>query len=162
MADPPYPGDGAERQLLERWLDFQRGAMLRKVEGLSDADARREMVPSGLSLLGLLKHVANDEHGWFHVVFAHETEWMIDDPNDPDADFKLDAGDSVASLTALYREICARSREIVASSSLDDAAKLPESDKTLRWIMIHMIEETARHAGHADIIREMIDGATGL
>jgi uncharacterized damage-inducible protein DinB len=163
MPEPEYPsGSAGERELLERWLDFERDAVLRKIEGASDRDARAAAVPSGVSLLGILKHLANTEQGWFHVVFANEAPFMIDDPSDPDADWRVGPDETAETLAALYRTMCARSREIVDSASLDDVATYPGKDMTLRWIVVHMIEETARHAGHADVIREILDGATGL
>jgi hypothetical protein len=87
--------------------------------------------------------------------------WAKDEP-DPDIDFRISATDTIESISALYQQEISRSREIVAGASLDDLGKNEErGPRSLRWIMVHMIEETARHAGHADILRELTDGAIG-
>jgi len=158
--DPPRHAD--ERDTLAGFLDLQRGVMLRKVADLDDASLRRSMTPSGLTLLGMLKHLAYVERWWFRAVFAGEDVRFPWTDDDPDADWRADPAESVDSIAALYREECARAREIVAAASFDDACTTPKGDSiTLRWIVAHMIEETARHLGHADIMREAIDGATG-
>lgn len=159
-ADPPR--QAGERETLAGFLDLQRGVMLRKVADLDDESLRRSMTPSGLTLLGMLKHLAYVERWWFRAVFAGEDVTFPWTDDDPDADWRAESGESVDSIAALYREECARAREIVAAASFDDACISPKGDSiTLRWIVTHMIEETARHLGHADIMREAIDGATG-
>ena len=104
------------------------------------------------------------ERGWFPIYFAGgpaRYPWAEDEP-DQDIDFRVSTTDTIESVSALYREEIARSREIVAGASLDDLSKEQNrGPRTLRWIMVHMIEETARHAGHADILRELTDGAIG-
>jgi hypothetical protein len=122
------------------------------------------IVPSGVCLLGLVKHLTADEHGWFVVNFAATGEpHMFESPDDPDADFHVTDEETTDEIVQGYLRACARSREIYdAASSLDATFEHPRrGTMSLRWIMNHMIEETARHAGHADIIRELIDGATG-
>jgi uncharacterized damage-inducible protein DinB len=162
--DPPEAAP--ERDLLPAFLDYHRATLLWKVDGLSEPDLRRPLTPSGLTLLGLVKHLAYVERWWFQAVFAGED---IDFPwtdADPDADWRAGPDESPAAIFDLYRAEVARSREIVAAASLDDRARRPRTeppggDQTLRWIMAHMIEETARHNGHADLMHEAIDGATG-
>ena len=158
--DPPRQAD--ERDTLAASLDLQRGVMLRKVADLDDERLRRPMTPSGLTLLGMLKHLAYVERWWFRAVFASEDVSFPWTEDDPDADWRAEPDESVDSIAALYREECARAREIVAAASLDDTCTTTQGDSiTLRWIVTHMIEETARHLGHADIMREAIDGSKG-
>lgn len=158
--DPPRQAD--ERDTLAAFLDLQRGVMLRKVADLDDERLRRPMTPSGLTLLGMLKHLAYVERWWFRAVFASEDVSFPWTEDDPDADWRAEPDESVDSIAALYREECARAREIVAAASLDDTCTTTQGDSiTLRWIVTHMIEETARHLGHADIMREAIDGSKG-
>jgi len=149
------------------FLDWQRATLLMKVDGVSDEDLRRPMVPSGTTLLGMVKHLAYVERSWFQSVFAAR---VVDFPwtdDDPDADFRIEPDESTAGIVDLYETECQKSREIVADASLDDIARGeagvndPRRRFSLRWILVHMIEETARHNGHADILREMIDGTTG-
>lgn len=159
-ADPPR--QAGEGETLAGFLDLQRGVMLRKVADLDDESLRRSMTPSGLTLLGMLKHLAYVERWWFRAVFAGEDVTFPWTDDDPDADWRAEPDESVDSIATLYREECAKAREVVAAASFDDTCTTPEGDSiTLRWIVAHMIEETARHLGHADIMREAIDGATG-
>jgi hypothetical protein len=159
--DPPLAVD--ERATLDAFLDFQRSVMIRKAEGLSEADAGRRSTPSALTLLGMVKHLAYVERWWFQICFAGEDVPQLSTDEDPDADFRIEPGETVESVIDLYRGEMERSREIAKGASLDDLAATPIrlGIVSLRWIVVHMIEETARHAGHADIIREAIDGATG-
>ncbi len=159
--DPPF--SGSERELLTAFLDYHRQTILWKIEGLSDTDLRRIMTPSGLSLLGLIKHLAYVERSWFQDDFAGEVvsfPWTDDDPN---ADFRIEPDETTEDILTLYRAEAERSREIVAAASFDDIARKPKQKDaiSLRWIVIHMIEETARHNGHVDLMREAIDGQTG-
>ncbi|MFP3916020.1 MAG: DinB family protein, partial [Actinomycetota bacterium] len=110
---------------------------------------------------GLIKHLAYVERQWFQKVWAgREVEFPWSE-EDPDAEFRLEEGDGAGGLIRFYREECDASRQIVATSSLEDTVPSRRGDLSLRWILIHMIEETARHAGHADLIREMLDGSVG-
>ncbi|MFW5420073.1 DinB family protein [Nocardiopsis sp. CNT-189] len=154
---------GGERETLEAFLDLQRQVLERKAEGLSDADARRALVPSATTPAGLLRHAARVELNWFqHILCGRPPEDLGLDLSEPDSTFRLGGHDTVASLTAEYREACAESRRAADRFALDDAVPHPELGRvTLRWILLHMVEETARHAGHADILREQIDGRTG-
>lgn len=159
----PEPGFDPvdERTALNQWLDYHRGVLVWKLDGLSEDEAKRPMVPSGTSLAGLVKHLADVESWWFSEVFRGDV--VEPDPTvDRASYFRAEADETVDGLVAGYRAACARSREIVEqASSLDDLAKHPKHRPTLRWIMLHMIEETARHNGHADIVRELIDGSVG-
>jgi uncharacterized damage-inducible protein DinB len=160
--EPPSVAD--ERTSLTAWLDYQRATLLLKCEGLSDEQLRRPMVASGTSLLGLVKHLTEVEHGWFVNTFA-----QLDEPpvfiteDDPEADMTATADETVQQLVEGYRAACARSREIVArAGSLDEVVPHHHLGRVdLRWVLTHMIEETARHNGHADILREQLDGSTG-
>ena len=135
-----------------------------KLDGLDEGKARQVMVPSGLSLIGLLKHLTETEHGWFAKIFGG-----LDEPDiyatedDPKAEWRAGGEDTIEAIAAEYQRVCQRSRDIVAvAASLDQVVTTPWGDEIdLRGIMLHMIEETARHNGHADILRELIDGTTG-
>jgi uncharacterized damage-inducible protein DinB len=158
------PRVGSERDALTGQLDFQRATLLWKLEGLDDEQLRRPMVPSGLSLLGLVKHLTAVEHGWFVVGFAGTgEEHLFVRPDGSEADFDIEDGDTAGSVVGAYEQACERSRQVVAEArSLDDTAPHPRGGEfDLRWLLLHMIQETARHNGHADIIRELIDGVTG-
>lgn len=150
--------------MLSAFLDRYRETMVWKLDGLSKEQASARLVPSPTTLLGIVKHLAYVERWWFQMNFAGDPvifPWPEDEP-DEDIDFRVTATDTIEGIRALYEQECARSREIVAAASLDDLAKdQKRGDRTLRWIMVHMIEETARHAGHADILRELTDGAIG-
>ena len=153
--------------MLLTFLEYYRETMVSKVEGLSEEQARITPAPTANSLIGLISHLANVERWWFHECFAGEPEaepsWGEDE--DRDWDFKVPGDRTVADMVAWYRSEWARANDIVAAAaSLDEESKHPEGSRrgtTLRWILVHMIEETARHAGHADITRELIDGSTG-
>ncbi len=161
------PSFATERDALGAFLDRQRSALLRKVEGVSDADARRTPTASSLSLLGLLKHSALWERRWFQIIFAGRVfpgEWPEESvPGWDEEDFRVDERDTVRQWAAYFEEQAAVSREIAAAAELDDCCAWPkQSHRTLRWVLLHLIEETARHAGHADIIRETLDGSRGV
>lgn len=169
MSTAPYertvvPFVGDERTSLASWLDSQRETILWKIEGLDDEQLRRVMVPSGLTLLGLVKHLTAVEHGWFVVNFAATGEQhMFESDDDPDLDFHVQPEETAEQIVEGYKRACERSKEIYAAAdSLDATFTHPRRGTMgLRWLMNHMIEETARHAGHADIMRELIDGGTG-
>ena len=157
----PKVGDEKETQLA--FLDNNRAVMLWKLDGLSEDDARRPMVESGTSMLGLVKHLAWVERWWFEHNFAgKEVDFPWTD-DDPDADFRIEDDETIADIVALYEAAVADSNKIIEDADLDDiaASKRGGVTRSLRWIVGHMIEETARHAGHADIVRELIDNKTG-
>jgi hypothetical protein len=133
-----------------------------KVDGLSFEDATRVMTPTGLSPLGIVGHLAACELGWFVETFRGE---LVDPLWDDYGEFKLRGDDTVESVLALYAEACERARVVVRhAESLDELSARPHrvwGNVTLRWVLLHMLEETARHAGHLDLMREEIDGKTG-
>lgn len=153
-----------ERDALQSYLDHMREALVRKVGGLSEQDARRASTVSSLSLLAIVKHSAVWERRWFQVVFAGlpaADRWPAV-RGEPDGTFALGDEDTVVSVLAEYRAQIAASRDILAAGDLDArCARSDLVDENLRWVAMHMIQETARHAGHADIIREAIDGSRG-
>jgi uncharacterized damage-inducible protein DinB len=158
---PEPPFSAPPKEMVEAFLDYLRATLLWKVEGLSDKELRRPFPPSSMTLLGMIKHIAYVERWWFQIVFAGEELPLPWTDNDPDADWRVEPDESAAAIVAFYKREIERSRAIVASASWDDPAKRPEMDQTLGWILTHMVEETARHCGHADLFREQIDGATG-
>jgi hypothetical protein len=143
---------------------MQREALIEKLRGVSNEDARRAATVSALSLLSLVKHSAVWERRWFQVVVAGRSflgEWPEVHPQDENA-FRLTDDDTIETVVAYYRGQIAASQEIVGSFDLDAPCAWPEmAHENVRWVALHMIEETARHAGHADIIRETIDGRRG-
>ncbi|MEU6345627.1 DinB family protein [Streptomyces sp. NPDC046977] len=161
--DPPFVAD--ERTMLEAWLDFHRDTLALKCADLDDEQLRTASAPpSGLTLLGLVRHMAEVERGWFRNTLAGEgVQPLYYTDQDPDGDFlDLDKADT-AEAFATWRAEIAHARELVGGRSLDDVGLVPRrgNDVSLRWIYVHMIEEYARHNGHADLIRERIDGVTG-
>ncbi|MEX2274780.1 MAG: DinB family protein [Actinomycetota bacterium] len=163
IGDRPDPAPvGSELELLTQFLDFHRATALWKCDGVSDADLMRTTVPSGTTMLGLVKHLAWVERYWFREVFRDEQAIPFPySEADPDAELRIEPGETGTAIFALYREACRESDEAIAGASCDEAAAGGGKPVLLRWILIHMIEETARHNGHLDILREQIDGATG-
>jgi uncharacterized damage-inducible protein DinB len=159
--DAPPPRESTdERTMLTAFLDYLRERIVRKLDGLDDEQARRSLVPSGTSLLGLVKHLVVVELGWFVWSFAGE-----DFDVGPNGD-EVSPDDTIAGVVEMYRSAIRRSQQIAAAApDLDQRAarsrRPGHETQSMRWILVHMIEETARHAGHADIIREQIDGTTG-
>ena len=160
--EPPYVG--GEREMLAGFLDFHRATLRWKLEGLDDEQLRRAMVPSGTSLLGLVKHLAYVERAWFQGVWAGQEVSFPWTEEDPDADWRIEPDETTQDVLDLYDGECDRSRAIAATASLDEVIEHPRRKGwklNRRWILAHMVEETARHVGHADILREQLDGATG-
>jgi Protein of unknown function (DUF664) len=144
----------SECQSLVAFLDYLRESFIRKVEGLSEIDARRELVASGTTLLSLIRHLTQAEVLWFQVRFdcSATTE-------PPDA---IEENLPVVDQIAHYRRSISKSNEIIKSVPMEQICAHPDyHDVDLRWVTMHMLEEIARHAGHADIIREQIDGLIG-
>ncbi|WNV83742.1 DinB family protein [Umezawaea sp. Da 62-37] len=161
--DPPLEAD--ERASLSAFLDYHRDTLALKCAGLSDEQLRtRAVPPSPMSLLGLVRHLTEVERGWLGNRVAHrDLPPLYCFPDNPDGDFDdVDTAD-VAEAFATWRAACAESRDIVAGvDSLDFLGKRGNGDDvSLRWIMLHLFEEYARHNGHADLLRERLDGATG-
>lgn len=156
----------SEHEGLGNFLDAQRIGLIRKVEGVSDELARQTPTASSLSLLGLIKHAATWEQRWFQVIMAGRQSpdgWPEVIPEPRDAELIIGDGDIVSHWIAVYREQIEKSNAIAASMDLDDpCARRDIIECNVRYVLFHMIEETARHAGHADIIRETLDGARGI
>jgi len=157
-----------ETELLLRYLQAAREALLWKLEGLSEYDARRPMTPTGTNLLGIVKHTAGTEHGYLTECLgrpsAFETPWLDDDGPD-NADMWATAEESQDFIVGLYRRAWASDDATVRELGLDAVGRVPwwgDAEATVRHLLVHMIAETNRHAGHADIVRELIDGAAGL
>lgn len=157
------PVAGDEKAVLSGFLDHYRGLLLQICDGLAEEQLRRSMVPSGTSLLGLVKHLAFVERGWFQETVANQKYEYPFDLNNPDADFRIEEYESAEDVFNLYRDACDRSRQALEDASLDDLVEHPRrrADYNVRWVVAHMLEETARHVGHADILREQLDGTTG-
>lgn len=160
--EPPPVGD--ELATVVGFLEFHRETLEMKCSGLTDGQLReRSVPPSALSLLGLVMHLTEVERNWFRVCLAAEpTKPYYYSDDDPDGDFdNVDTMD-VQEAFAAWRRECARSREVLGTfESLDELARSDGDPVTLRWVLVHMVEEYSRHNGHADLLRERIDGATG-
>ena len=157
--DPPLAAD--EKTTLAAYLDYHRATLLRKVAGLTDEQAKWSPVPSGTSLFGLVAHLTSVERWWFAKVIAGldvELAWSDDDP---DADWRGPDSATLADVVDAYEQECARSREVLAAADLDTVVEGPRAGRNVRYVVVHMIEETARHNGHADLLREQLDGGTG-
>jgi hypothetical protein len=158
----PPPHSAPERDVLSGFLDVQRAAVVRKATGLSEEQARTAACPpSTLTVAGVVSHLAAVERFWFSIDFAGDDlphPWSDDDPH---GGFRLAPDDTLDRLVAAYEAECERSRHIVAANDLDELCRGEGMDYSLRWVVTHMIEETARHAGHLDLLREALDGSTG-
>ncbi len=164
--DRPYvPASGEEKAQLDAWLDFFRATLLHKCDGLNAAQLKeRPIATSRLSLLGIVRHMTFVEQVWFETTLAgHEVIEYYKNEGDRDADFNDLDSDALEVVMDLYLHEIKVSRELSAGHDLDEVAKKPRRGREvdLRWIYVHMISEYARHCGHADVIREMIDGTTG-
>jgi hypothetical protein len=155
---------------LHLYLQRGREALLWKLDGLSEYHVRRPLVPTGTNLLGLVKHVASVEAGYFGETFGRPfgqpMPWL-DDAAEPNADMWATADQSREQIVDLYRRVWAHSDATIEALPLDAAGRVPwwsadRAEVTLHRILAHMIAETHRHAGHADLVRELIDGAVGL
>jgi uncharacterized damage-inducible protein DinB len=159
--DPPVAA--GERAMLESWLEFHRATLLTKCEGLSDAQLKaRSVPPSSLSLLGLVRHAAQVERNWFRAALTDDTGPLFAGQEE----FDVDAADAAADLALLRAEVEHSRRVAAAQPSLDALGTGIRGGEriapSLRWIYVHMIEEYARHNGHADLLRERIDGVVGV
>jgi uncharacterized damage-inducible protein DinB len=155
-----------EHTSLEQWLDYHRSTLLTKCAGLTAEQLKRRPVPpSRLSLLGLVRHMVEVERWWFRMHAGGEDLDFVYDPDGVGLDFEeIDGADAAADLAAFEHE-CDAARAAVVGRSLDELVPSrghhPERERDIRWIFVHMIEEYARHNGHADLLRETIDGTTG-
>ena len=153
----------SEREQLDTFLDYLRDAVVRKARGVSEEDARRSPVPTGTNLGGLIKHLRWVELGAFARQIGQIPAAVLPTPpwseEDPEADLQLEPHENLDDVIGAYQAECDRSREIAAQHSLDYSPQ--GSELTLRWVYLHLILETGRHAGHADILRELIDRTVG-
>lgn len=155
---------GSERHILEAHLDANRATVVRKVSGLTWDQATRRLGPSATSAAGVLKHLIDVERWWFRRNLGAEDgvpfSWS---DTEPDLEFQFGPDDTLDSLIAEYGRACEESRTVAARFELTDQIRAPregEPRSSLRWVYVHMIEEVARHNGHLDIYRELIDGQT--
>jgi hypothetical protein len=162
-AAPPFVAD--ERAMLAAWLDYHRAILESKCAGVRPEGLRERLDghPSPLTLLGLVRHLAEVERGWFRRrVLGEDSPPLYCSPEDPDGDFDNVRDADVEEAFATWRAECQRSREILAGvESLDDTFEGCDERISVRWLLVHMVEEYARHNGHADLLREQVDGATG-
>ncbi|WP_338676558.1 DinB family protein [Streptomyces sp. SCSIO 30461] len=170
MTTPPRirpPFDADERTQLVGWLDTQRAIVHYKCAGLSEEDAHRQVLPTSplMTMAALVSHLRWVEHAWLEVLFlggpAAGNPSLLDEPED--ADMRVE-GVPLAKLLEEYAQQCTRSDRIIAAHPLDETGKHPDfrsAAASLRWMLIHLVEETARHAGHLDIVRELLDGEKG-
>jgi hypothetical protein len=154
----PFEGPPDELSGLNMFLEEQRAAILRKLDGLSDEQATGHPTVSDFCMLTLVKHVAHVERRWFQLEIARRDIPGLWPPAN-DSELRLEPGDSVESIRVLYQTIIADNRKIL--SQVGDLDSLSAINLNRRWVLLHLIEELARHAGHADLIRESIDGSKG-
>jgi len=153
---------------LHRYLQEARAALLWKLDGLTEYDIRRPLVPTGTNLLGLVKHLALVEQGYFGDTFGSPSDDKIPwDETDPNSDMFAAPEESRAFITGLYRRACAQSDATIDALPLDAVGHVPwwpadGNEVTLHHILIRLVAETNRHAGQADVVRELIDGTAGL
>ncbi len=155
---------------LRHYLQRGREALLWKLDGLADYDIRRPLVPTGTNLLGLVKHVSGVEAGYLGDTFGRPFEGLLPgqgDAAEPNADMWATAAETRDQLTALYRRVWEHSDATIAALPLDTIGRVPwwppeHQEITLHRVLVHMIAETDRHAGHADLVRELIDGSAGV
>ncbi|XMN07308.1 DinB family protein [Streptomyces griseobrunneus] len=157
---PHVPYTGGEKESLHVSLDRHRDVVLWKLEGLDDEQLRRPLTPTGTNLLGLVKHLAAVEYGWFCSPFGRETEPFRFDPATED----MAAGphETTADILAFYARARAAADASIRETDLETTGTSWDGRVvSMRWVLIHMLEDTVRHAGHMDIVRELIDGAVG-
>ena len=169
MAETVAPAAGAKDDL-QRYLQVGRDSVLWKLDGLAEYDIRRPMTPTGTNLLGLVKHLAGVEMGYFGETFgrpvADAPPWLSDEDVEHNVDMWATAEESREEIVGLYRQAWAHADETIAALPLDAVGRVPwwppdRAERTLHFILIHVIAETHRHAGHADVVRELIDGSAG-
>lgn len=156
------PGHGlGEKEMLWSWLRFARATVTAKATGLSPAQLRERLVRSETTMGGILKHLVTSEQHWFGNVLGGQNIPMPFHAGDPDGDWRVAEGEDSGSLVRAYRDACAASDQIIEALKLDSVGAQRDGDYTLRWALAHMAMETSRHLGHADLIRELLDGERG-
>jgi uncharacterized damage-inducible protein DinB len=161
------PFTGGEKESLQVALQRHREVVVWKLDGLDDEQLRRPMTPSGTNLIGMVKHLGAVEYGWFCQTFGRpqeprcaEIDELLED--DPENDMRLSPQESTQEIVEFYLRACASADDAIEEIGLDTLGTSWSGEQvSMRWVLIHMVEETARHAGHMDILRELIDGATG-
>jgi uncharacterized damage-inducible protein DinB len=148
---------GDERTQLLAFVDDNRAEVLALLDGLSEEEARARLVPSATTLLGIVKHCTFVERVWFHVSLDGQQRADLGLPEDADASWVLDDDDTVASVRAGYEQAWREAAALAAPYALDDLARHNRRGPlTLRWVLIHLVQELARHAGHGDVLREQV------
>jgi uncharacterized damage-inducible protein DinB len=165
MRRTDIPAGWDERTILTAFLDYVRATVHAKCEHLAEAVARRAPLPGSplMTLSGLVSRLRWVEYFWFQVMLLGEEDYGPWTEEDPDREMRIAVAVPIAQLLEEYEAQCARYRDLVASLDLDTPSKRPVGGQpvTLRWILFHLVEETARHNGHLDILRELADGVTG-
>jgi hypothetical protein len=166
---PPLAPDelaaaSGEREVLATFLDFHRSVIVNKASGLDDHAVRRQLVPSPTTLAGVVRHLIGVERDWFQAVLDQRAPQTLPANSIGGEDsWVLGPDDSITALIGEYQQVCQQSRQVAARFDLDDTVPHPRLGRvSLRWVYLHLIDETARHAGHMDILRELTDGATGV
>jgi hypothetical protein len=150
-----------ERRLLDGWLDYYRATLLVKCEGLTGEQLiKRSCEPSSMSLTGLIRHMTEMERAYGHRLADWDTGWLYCTEENEEGDFEAVTAAGAAADLETFRAHCAGTRQIMAAHQLDDTFG-KKSSHTLRWFYLYLIKEYARHLGHADLLRERIDGTTG-
>ena len=158
----PVPPLGEEKESLQAAIERHRQVIRWKTAGLSDDQLRRPLTPSGMTLLGLVKHLGAMEYGWFCGTFGRAMEPLPLYENDPDASMRIDPDETTNEVVAFYERACQAADEAIDELHIEDTGTAWFGETvSMRWVLIHMLEEVARHAGHADLMRETLDGLVG-
>jgi uncharacterized damage-inducible protein DinB len=156
------PYTAGEKESLQVSLDRHRDAVLWKLEGLDDATLRRVMLPSGNTLLGVVKHLATWEYAWICRSFAGSTEPLPLDGGDEEAEWRVEEHETTADILEFYERARVAADDVISRGDLDELGTTMFGDTvSLRWVVLHILEDTARHAGHVDVMRELVDGQVG-
>ena len=156
------PEAAGERETLAGFLDYFRATVVMKAGGLSDAAGARRLLPSLTTVSGLVQHLTDVERFWFQDRIDGQqgipSRWS---PEDPDGGFRVSEEDSLTEIIADYKAACRQSRGVLGRFGMEDRCRGGDGRQSVRWVLVHMIEETGRHCGHLDILRELLDGTTG-
>lgn len=156
------PETAGERETLTGFLDYLRATVVMKAGGLSDADGVRRLVPSLTTVSGLVQHLTDIERFWFQDRIDGQqgvpTRWSAEDPGGA---FRVSEEDSLSEIIEDYEAACRQSREVLRRHEMEERCRGGDGGQSVRWVLVHMIEETGRHCGHLDILRELLDGSIG-